>query len=56
MYFLFVHKEGELKPGEIILKREQGMRDNDGGYTLSEVHCMHIWKCHNEAPCTTLIY
>jgi hypothetical protein len=23
---------------------------------LTKIHCKHKWKCHNETPCTTIMY
>jgi hypothetical protein len=30
--------------------RERRVRGNDGGVYMIKVHCMHVWKCHNETP------
>jgi hypothetical protein len=26
------------------------MRENDDGGVFNQVHCKHIWKCHNGTP------
>jgi hypothetical protein len=40
---------------ETLFKGGERMRENDGGANLTQIHCMHTWKCHNETPCTTYI-
>jgi hypothetical protein len=41
---------GILKPVKVILRREKRKNENNGGVEPIEVHYLHIWKCHNEAP------
>jgi hypothetical protein len=51
-----MYEYGTLKPAKVILRRERGKRENNGEDEPNGVHCMYIWKCHNENPCTTIIY
>jgi hypothetical protein len=55
MYFLHMYKDGTMKPVEVILRRGTGKRENKGWMDQTGVHCTHIWKCHNETPCLTII-
>jgi hypothetical protein len=50
-----MYEYGTLKPVEVILRRRLGKRENREGMNQLEVHCMHIWKCHNETPSSTII-
>jgi hypothetical protein len=44
----------EFKPQKWRKKKKtRGKRKNDGRDDLIKVHCKHIYKCHNEIPCTT---
>jgi hypothetical protein len=37
-------------------KKGREKRENDEGMNQTKLHCMHIWKCHNEIHCTIIIY
>jgi hypothetical protein len=39
-----------MKPVEIVLRRGQGNRENDGKVNIIKINCKHISKCHNETP------
>jgi hypothetical protein len=45
-----MYEYGTLKPVEVILRSRWGKRENNGGDEPNQVHCKHIWKCHNETP------
>jgi hypothetical protein len=50
-------KNRTMKPVKVLLRRWGGrfgrMMES---MNLTKVHCKHIWKCHNEAPCATNIF
>jgi hypothetical protein len=48
-------ESGTLKLVEAILRRGRGRGRITEGMKQMGVHCMHIWKCHNETP-TQLLY
>jgi hypothetical protein len=56
MYFLQMYEYGTLKPVKVILKKGGQKRENNGGDEPNWVHCIHIWKCCNTCPCTTMTY
>jgi hypothetical protein len=52
MHFVYLYECETLKPVELIL-RKGGIME---GMNETGVQYMHIWKCHNKAPCTSIIY
>jgi hypothetical protein len=50
-----MHEYGTLKPVEAILRRGRRKRENTGEDKPTMVHCIHIWKHHNETPYSTII-
>jgi hypothetical protein len=44
------------EPTELILRKGRENRENNGRMDLTGEHFTHIWKCHNENHCTTVIY
>jgi hypothetical protein len=54
MYFIYLYGIRKMKVVEIVLRREGGGWGRImEGVNVTKVHCKHIWKCHNEIPCTT---
>jgi hypothetical protein len=53
MYFVSIHENRRMKPVEIVLRRERGKRENNGG-GKSKIYYKHISKYHNVSPCITL--
>jgi hypothetical protein len=47
---------GTSKPVKATFRRRRGKRENRGGDEPDQDIFMHIWKCHNETLCTTIIY
>jgi hypothetical protein len=45
----------ETYPGH-FKKKEGEEEEKMEGINQTEVHYMHIWKCHNNPPCTTIRY
>jgi hypothetical protein len=54
MKFLYSYKNKTMRPVAIVLRRREGMRMMEG-VNVTKLHCKHIWKCHNETPCTTML-
>jgi hypothetical protein len=42
-----MYESRTMKPVEIVLRRGEEMRENDGG--VNTIYCKHICKCHNES-------
>jgi hypothetical protein len=56
MYFVFMYKNGTMKPAEIVLKREKEKQGRKVGEDdLIRIYCKHICKCLNVSLCTTTI-
>jgi hypothetical protein len=53
--FCVVYENRIMKLVEIVLRRGDGKRENDGGVNLTKIHSVHIYKCHNISPCTAII-
>jgi hypothetical protein len=51
-----VYEDGTLISVAVLLRSGRGMSEDNGGDELNGVLCTHIWKGHNETPCTTIIY
>jgi hypothetical protein len=51
-----MYEYGTLKPAEVILRKGRGKWEKmEEEMNKTRVHYMHIWKSHNETPCTTII-
>jgi hypothetical protein len=42
MYFLYIYNCGTLKPIEIVFRRENWKKENNGGDEPNPVYCVHI--------------
>jgi hypothetical protein len=58
MYFQHMYEYGTWKPVKVILRRRKRKEENDEGDKPNRIicTCTHIWKCHNETSCTTIIF
>jgi hypothetical protein len=53
--FLHMYEYGALRSIEAILRRRKGRGRITEGMNQTGVYCMHIWKCHSETSCTTIM-
>jgi hypothetical protein len=51
-----MYEYGTLKPVEAVLKRGREKREIMEEMNQTCVHCTYVWKCHNNTPCTAIIY
>jgi hypothetical protein len=57
VYFIYLFANRTMNPVEIVLRRgykERGRMME--GLSLTQIHCKHIWKCHNETHAVRLMY
>jgi hypothetical protein len=55
MYFVFIYENKKMKSVKIVLRRGEGIRENDGGVNLIKIYCKNVCKYRNAAPQTTII-
>jgi hypothetical protein len=55
-YFVYMHKNGTLKPIEVILRRGVGKEKITEKMNQTRVQYMYIWKCYNKTFFVTVIY
>jgi hypothetical protein len=48
LYLIYLYENKRMKPAEIVLRGGKGIWENGGGDESNQVHCKHVWKCHNE--------
>jgi hypothetical protein len=48
-------KNRRMKPVEIVLRREEGGKKENGRVNPTKIYFKHIYNYHSVSPCTTII-